>query len=36
LHHIANMSLAVVNWHGTAVQFIFLAYICTTLFSVCV
>jgi len=32
--YIADMSLAVVNCHGMAVQYLFLAFICTTFFGV--
>jgi len=34
LHYVADMRLAVVNWHGNAVQYLFLAFICTTFFGV--
>jgi len=30
------MSLAVVNWHGMVIQYLFLAFICSTFFGVSV
>ena len=34
--YIADMSVAVVNWHGMAVQYLFLAFICTIYFLWCI